>query len=44
MDEPIIAVITDGIASLKLTNLFFINLIVARVVPQVEESLFVAIA
>ena len=44
IDEPRIAAITDGTASLKFTSLFFINLSVASVVPHVDDILFVAIA
>ena len=42
--EPMIAAIMEGTASLKFTNLFLMNLNVARVVPQVDDILFVATA
>ena len=42
--EPIIAAMTDGIAKRIFTRPLRINRDVASVVPQAEESLFVAIA
>lgn len=44
MEEPMIAAITAGTASLKLTNPARMKRQVAREVPQQEDNLFVAIA
>ena len=44
MEDPRMAVITEGIANLRFTKPFLINRKVARVVPQAEDNLLVAIA
>ena len=44
MEEPTIAVKTEGMANLRLTRPFFMKRKVAKVVPQVDDNLLVAIA
>ena len=43
-EDPAAAIITDGTARRKFTSPFRIKRAVARVVPQAEDSLLVAIA
>ena len=44
MEEPMMAAMTEGIASLKFTSLFLINRKVTSAVPQALDILLVATA